>query len=97
MKKENWSKGKIGGTVITDTTDGLTDNSGHTGADADKYYGGALICESVWRKKDVALISAAPDMLEALIEIMKWNAHFPNAMNDIIVKANEAIKKATDI
>ena len=64
MKKEIWSKGKNGGTVITDTADGLPENSGHSGTDAFDCYGGSLICESICRKKDVALISAAPDLLE---------------------------------
>jgi len=70
MEKENWSKGKPGGCVITDTPEGLPENSGHSGTDANKYYGGALVCESVWRKKDVALISAAPKMLRALQSIL---------------------------
>ncbi len=42
MKKENWSKGKTEGCIVTDTSDGLPENSGHSGTDAYKYYGGAL-------------------------------------------------------
>lgn len=56
-KKENWTIGKIGHTVITDTCEGF---QSHT----PEYFGGSLVCESVLREKDVHLISAAPDMLE---------------------------------
>jgi hypothetical protein len=68
MKKENWSIGKRGhGGIITDNDKGFKESTGHTGDAAIEYYGGALICESVWRKKDAHLISAAPDMLEACV------------------------------
>lgn len=91
MKKETWSAGKNGMTVITDTPDGLPENSGHSGTDAYEYYGGALICESVWRKKDVALISAAPDMLEALQNLENDDNHIPKPIWDMV---QNSIKKA---
>lgn len=94
MKKEIWSKGKIGGTVITDTPDGLPENSGHSGTDAHKYFGGALICESVWRKKDIALISAAPDMLEALQNLENDDNSIPEHAWKMV---QDAIRKATDV
>lgn len=64
---ETWSKGKVGGCVVTDTPDELLKISGHSGTEANDYYGGALICDYIWRKKDVALISAAPDMFECCL------------------------------
>jgi len=94
MRKEIWSKGKNGGTVITDTTDGLPENSGHSGSDTHNYYGGALICESVWRKKDVALISAAPDMLEALQNLENDDNYIPEHAWKMV---QDAIRKATDV
>ena len=94
MKKEIWSKGKNGGTVTTDTPDGLPNNSGHTGADAIKYYGGSLVAESIWRKKDVALISAAPDMLEALESLENDNKTIPDTIWEMVQKA---ISKAKNI
>ncbi|MFA6572256.1 MAG: hypothetical protein WCT77_13600 [Bacteroidota bacterium] len=94
MKKENWSKGKNGHTVITDTPDGLPENSGYTGTHADQYYGGALICESIWRKKDVALISASPDMLEALQNLENDDNSIPEHAWKLV---KDAIAKATDV
>lgn len=94
MKKENWSKGKCWGTVITDTPDGLPKNSGHSGTEANKYFGGALVCESIWRKKDVALISAAPDMLEALQNLGNDANTIPEHAWKLV---KDAIEKATDI
>lgn len=63
---EKWSIGKRGRCVITDTPDGLPEESGHSGTKAYEYYGGALVAESIWRDKDVKLIAAAPDLLEYL-------------------------------
>ena len=94
MKKENWSAGKTGTCVITDTPNGLLENSGHTGTGAHEYYGGALICESVWRKKDIALISAAPDMLEALQNLENYYNNIPEYAWKLV---KDAIAKATDI
>ena len=55
--------------MVTNTDDGFPGGvSGHTGVEAVEHYGGVLICESIFRKKDVALISAAPDLLEACLE-----------------------------
>jgi len=96
---EKWPIGKTGGTVITDTPDGLPENSGHSGSDAFKYYGGALVCESIWRKKDAALISAAPDMLEALQILVGDIERDPKKLTkqDKINIARKAIEKATQI
>ena len=91
MKKETWSKGKALGTVITDDANGLFESTGHAGASAIEYYGGALVCESVHRSKDVALISAAPDMLEALESLENNNGYIPELT---WTKIKHAIKKA---
>ncbi len=64
---ETWTKGKTGGCVVTNTNEGFSENTGHSGIDARKYYGGSLICESIYREKDIALISAAPDLLDACL------------------------------
>jgi len=95
MKKENWSIGKNGGTVITDTPDGLQENSGHSGTEAFDYYGGALVCESIWRKKDASLISAAPDLLEAcLISRAIFHAQGITADHAIMGKMYQKIEDA---
>jgi hypothetical protein len=102
MKKENWTKGKKGGCVVTDTPDELPENSGHSGKGAYEYYGGNLVCESIWRKKDVALISAAPDLFEACLTtkamyeaqgINENSLMFGEQYKQLI----KAINKATDI
>jgi hypothetical protein len=57
---EKWSKGKTGGCVVSDTP------NHHTRDDHVDYYGGHLIAESIPKQEYVNLISAAPDLLEAL-------------------------------
>lgn len=68
--KGNWKVGPNPMFVVSDTTDkeGFQENTGHTDSD---YYGGLLICESVWKPSDAQLISAAPDLLEALQEMVR--------------------------
>ena len=90
MKKENWSIGKTDNVVVTDTVEGFVEETGHL----DQFYGGqALICESVYRKKDAYLISAAPDMLEALQNLENDDNSIPKHAWEIVQKA---IAKATN-
>jgi hypothetical protein len=88
---EKWSKGKIASTVITDSKDGFNKITGHMEI---SYYGGIMICESVWREKDVALISAAPDMLNALLNLENDDNSIPEHAWKLV---KDAIAKATDI
>jgi len=102
MKKENWTRSKAHGCVITDTPDGLSESTGHRGKEVDEYYGGAVVCESIMREKDILLITAAPDMLAALIEISEGRGrynedrliHAENTIEDMKQLAKEAIKLA---
>jgi len=91
--KEKWSVGKVGGTIITNTPSGLPINTGRLGEEVFNYYGGALICESIWRKKDIALIAAAPDLLEACIKAEKHHQGYHSEIGSIL---REAIKKAIE-
>lgn len=59
-----WSVGRRG-SVISTESDGITINGG-TGSDADIYYGGNLICESV-SDNNASLIAAAPDMYHQVV------------------------------
>jgi hypothetical protein len=61
----NWRVGKHSGCVVTDAPIPGAVGSGHTDVE---YYGGNLICESVYRPADARLIAAAPRM-HALIAL----------------------------
>ncbi len=63
---ENWKIGKIKGAVITDSNEGFKESTGHAEEEAKEYYGGNLVCESIWREKDVFVIASAYKMLDAL-------------------------------
>jgi hypothetical protein len=94
--KENWKIGNIPTTVITDSEDGFPINTGHTGSQAHEYYGGNLVCESIARRNDALLISAAPDLLEACKSVMKSKRgeHLPV---EVVVKLADAIYKAETV
>ena len=67
----NWSRGKVGGTVVSDQPiPGYNINRGH---DAASYYGGHLIAESIWRAADARHIAAIPKMIAALETIAAGN------------------------
>ena len=55
-----------------------------------------LITEYNGTEANAKLISAAPELLASLVNLLKWSAHFPEAMNDEIIQAKNAIKKATE-
>lgn len=88
ITKENWSVSKRGGAVVTDSDKGFISQTGHLDSD---YYGGTLICESLWRRKDAHLISAAPDMLEVLLSLENDDNTIPKSIWDL---RNKAISKA---
>ncbi|WP_445656856.1 hypothetical protein [Achromobacter sp. NCFB-sbj8-Ac1-l] len=91
----NWTLGKTGGTVVSDQP--LPDYTINGGHDHVEYYGGHLIAESIWRAEDARLIAAAPELLEALIDVLalyKWKRpHLGDALEPVI-KAKAAIAKA---
>ncbi|MGG2046739.1 hypothetical protein [Burkholderia gladioli] len=58
-----WSVGKHSGCVVTTADIAGCPGSGHNDAE---YYGGNLICESVYRPADAHLIAAARDAIDAL-------------------------------
>ena len=65
--KGPWRAGEIGHSVVADTPIPGTEHTGHS---ATEYYGGYLICESVWKEEDKNLIIGAPDMYKALKEVI---------------------------
>jgi hypothetical protein len=81
-----WRPGKPG-TVVADasTVVGFEDmNSGHTAVD---YYGGNLVAESILMQGNINLISAAPEMLEALKNIENDNGSIPEPLWNLIQTA----------
>lgn len=58
------------------------------------YKGKKVIVSGTYRDGNAQLISAAPDLLRALEDILKWSAHFPDAMNEELIYAKKAIDKA---
>lgn len=91
--KGNWSVGRDHNWIISDTTEteGFPIRSGHTDVD---YYGGMLICESIWKKEDANLLAASKDLLEALQEIIPFAKEWINENHPVMIKAESAIKKA---
>jgi hypothetical protein len=73
-----WRIGKSGGSVVTDNE--IEDAVGGSwGEDAKTFYGGNLIAESI-TPANARLIAAAPDLLEALRELISLiDAHLDGA------------------
>lgn len=88
-----WSIGKTGGCIVTTAEIAGCPGRGHNDAE---YYGGNLICESVYRPADAHLIAAAPDLLAALQAMVhkatkqNWNDSYPAQL----AQAFAAIEKA---
>ncbi|ALJ98724.1 acetyl-CoA carboxylase biotin carboxyl carrier protein [Burkholderia phage PE067] len=59
----NWYIGDRGGCVVSDLPVPGAIGSGHNEVE---HYGGYLICESVWRPADAAVLAAARDAIDAL-------------------------------
>jgi hypothetical protein len=99
ISQGNWSLGKLGGVVVTDSGEGFPVNSGHGEND---YYGGYLIAESILKKGDAQAIAAVPEMESALrsfIVGMEGPEQFPGhnqiyLQQVVLPRAKEALTKA---
>lgn len=91
--KGNWFVSRDHGCVVSDTEDkeGFSETTGHIDKE---YYGGLLICESIWKKADAHIIAASKDLLEALQSIENDDGHIPEPIWEL---RNKAIKKALNI
>lgn len=85
----NWKLGKQADTVVSDF------HHNYHGYDREdkEYYGGYLIAESIGTDADRQLISAAPDMLAALEEVLKFHDDKIHDLN-VWTMARKAIAKA---
>lgn len=94
--KGPWRIGKHTNSVISDNSNGLEIN-GAKGEEAVKYYGGNLICESV-SIENAKLIAAAPDLLEALNDMIEMYEQVQpvGGWQGVYDSAIYAIKKATE-
>lgn len=93
-----WRSGTVYGAIVADYKTSSYEESGHGDVN---YYGGHLVCESVEFEANARLIAAAPEMLEALKEIVsdsgQGNSHdsLLQEIVDIHSIARDAIAKAT--
>lgn len=83
-----WRIGKCYGSVVADFP-----VPGIRGSDETESYGGHLVAESI-STQNRALIAAAPDLLEALVEMVEWLEQGDHE-GPMHTRARAAIAKAT--
>jgi hypothetical protein len=86
-----WSVGKTWGSIVTTAEIAGSPGTGHNDAE---YYGGNLICESVWRPADACVLAAAHDMFDLLKELIDIEGPQPGN-NEWAAKVQAVIAKAT--
>jgi len=100
--EQNWKVGNHPSVIVSDVK--IQNNNfpsppnNKESADEDvKYYGGYLVCESVGNSKLASMISAAPDLLEALKEMVRMYEEVEPAggWQGVYEMSLCAIKKAT--
>lgn len=94
-----WRPGKNGGEVVSDhPLPGYIERGINSGHDHVSYYGGYLIAESIWRKEDRDLIAAAPELLDALKNLLSAPQLYGEVGYNLALRidaARAAITKAT--
>jgi len=101
MKGENWKIGNYKSVVVSNekvrNTNFPCPPNAEESIDEDvEHYGGYLVCESIGNRDHAKLIAAAPDMLEALIELISFASEWINDNHPAMKKARSVIKKATE-
>ena len=86
-----WEVGLNPQTVIANTNDvdGFQTNTGHLDTE---YYGGILICESVFKIKDAQLIALSPEMFEIIDSLENDNNSIPEPVWKRIQEIKNYIK-----
>jgi hypothetical protein len=88
---EKWRVGNFKTSVVTDSIDGFNKSTGHIEPD---YYGGTLICESIFREKDAYLIASAPELRLALEKIVRLHQKGNRKKTPEIESAIEILRKS---
>ena len=91
ISKGKWQRGKPHGTVVTDNGEGFPE--GYMSKESLDFYGGYLIAESIGKVADQDLIIAAPEIYEALTELIPFAAEFINDNHPAMKKAKAALGK----
>jgi hypothetical protein len=86
-----WSVGKTWGSIVTTAEIAGSPGTGHNDAE---YYGGNLICESVWRPADACVLAAAHDMFDLLKELIDIEGPQPGTA-EWAAKVQAVLAKAT--
>lgn len=86
-----WTVGPRGGCIITTAEIPGAPGNGHNDVE---FYGGNLICESVWRPADAAILAAARDMFNLLTELVDIEGPQPGN-NAWAEKVRAVLDKAT--
>ena len=90
-----WTVGRIITTVISPNTVETTRKYGGSpdgGVNDVEHYGGSLIAESVLRRENAHLISAAPDMYNTLVNLIAVEDE--RELEIVMYEARKAIEKA---
>lgn len=86
-----WSIGKTWGSIVTTAEIAGCPGSGHNDV---AFYGGNLICESVWRPADAHVLAAAHDMFDLLTELIDLEGPCPGNA-EWYAKVQAVLAKAT--
>ena len=99
--KGEWKIGNYPTTIISNTDYHI--HRGNNDKSSIKHYGGRLICESVLDPQDAKLIAAAPDLLNALINLKNMYVEMINSgdcgnwnprEDKEVIEAEKALEKA---
>ncbi|WP_293033978.1 hypothetical protein [Paraburkholderia sp.] len=89
-----WSVGKTGGCIVTTEEIAGAPGSGHNDPE---YYGGNLICESVWRPADARVLAAARELLRLAQTVCALDGDRIHLPMDVRAELDRTIEAATGV